>query len=78
MKPELDEDEEYLPLSLKDFHCTKCAFSKFTKQVSKTIKRHAKQPLERMYSDLSGKFSTRTKEEAQYYISLIDERIRYV
>jgi hypothetical protein len=36
IKSEMYEDKEDMSSALKDFHCTACALSKFTKQVFKT------------------------------------------
>jgi hypothetical protein len=78
MKSEMYEDEEDMPSALKDFYCTACALSKFTKQVLKTTEHRVQQPLNRMYSDLSEKQAVKIKDDAQYYITLIDEKTRYV
>jgi hypothetical protein len=78
MKSEMYEDEEDMPSALKDFHCTTCALSKFTKRVFKTTEHRVKQSLTRMYSDLSEKQAVKTKDGAQYYVTLIDEKTRYV
>ena len=78
MKAEMYEDGGLLPSLLENFHCTACALSKFTKQVLKTTRRRVQEPLDRMYSDLSGKQAVKTKGDAQYYITLIDEKTRYV
>src|SRR5215213_6979714 len=78
MRTEMYEDEEDLPTSLKDFHCTSCALSKSTKQVSKITERRVPKPLDRMYFDLSEKQIVKTKDDAQYYVTLIDEKTRYV
>src|SRR5215213_4738375 len=78
MRTEMYEDGGDLPTPPKDFHCTSCALSKFTKQVSKTIEHRVPKPLDRMYSDLSEKQIVKTKGDAQYYVTLIDEKTRYV
>src|SRR5215213_2115759 len=78
MRTEMYEDERDLPTPPKDFHCTSCALSKSTKQVPKTTEHRVPKPLDRMYSDLSGKQAVKTKGGAQYYVTLIDEKTRYV
>jgi hypothetical protein len=78
MKSEMYEDEEDMPSALKNFHCTACALSKFTKKVFKTTEHRVQQPLNRMYSDLSEKQAVKIKGGAQYYVTLIDEKTRYV
>src|SRR5215213_5709709 len=78
MRTEMYEDREDLSTSLKDFHCTTCALSKFIKQVSKTIEHRVSKSLDRMYFDLSEKQIVKTKDGAQYYVTLIDEKTRYV
>jgi hypothetical protein len=78
MKSEMYEDEEDMLSALKDFHCTACALSKFTKQVLKTTEHRIQQSLNRMYFDLSEKQAIKIKDDAQYYVTLIDEKTRYV
>jgi hypothetical protein len=78
MKSEIYEDKEDMSSALKDFHCTACTLSKFTKQVLKTTEHRVQQSLNRMYFDLSEKQAVKTKDGAQYYVTLIDEKTRYV
>jgi hypothetical protein len=78
MRSEMYEDGGDISTTPKDFHCTACALSKFTKQILKSTEQRVKQPLDRLHSDLSGKQPVKTKGGAQYYVTLIDERTRYV
>jgi hypothetical protein len=78
MRSEMYEDEGEISTTLKDFHCTTCALSKSTKQILKSTEQRVKQSLDRLYFDLSGKQPVKTKSGAQYYVTLIDEKMRYV
>ena len=74
---DLYKDKNEVPLLPKNFHCKSCALSKSTKKVPEPLKSHAKEPLERCHSDLSGKFSVPSMGKSRYYITLIDEYTRY-
>jgi hypothetical protein len=78
MRFEMYEDGGDISVTFKDFHCIACVLSKFTKQISKSTEQRVKQPLDRLYFDLSEKQLVKTKSEAQYYVTLIDEKTRYV
>jgi hypothetical protein len=78
MRSEMYEDKEDISTTLKDFHCTTCALSKFTKQILKSTEQRVKQSLDRLHFDLSEKQLVKSKSEAQYYVILIDEKTRYV
>ena len=64
-------------LKPKNFHYTACALGKLIKTTPGGSTNKAKEPLDRMYLNLSRKFSIQSAEEALYYVSLINEKIRY-
>jgi hypothetical protein len=55
MRSEMYEDGGEILTTLKDFHCTACALSKFTKQILKSTEQRVKQSLDRLHFDLSEK-----------------------
>ena len=48
---------ELIPSKPENFHCPPCLLSKSTHKSEKSSQKHAKNPLEIIHSDLSGKFS---------------------
>jgi hypothetical protein len=60
----------------KKFHCEPCLQSKSTKTTPKTTYVRAKEELELVHSDLSGKFSVPSYGGSNYYISFVDDKTR--
>ena len=74
---DLYEDGDDIPPIPKDFHCNTCALSKSTKKIPSLLETHAKAPMEKCHTDLSGKFTVPSLGGANYYVTLIDEYTRF-
>ena len=75
LKPELYDTT--IPTVPTKFFCKSCSLSKSTKRKPKSTYIHAKEKLELIHSDLSGKFSVPSYGSYNYYITLIDDKTRY-
>jgi hypothetical protein len=72
-----DANQIKLPKRLDNFHYETCATSKSLHHKPSSIGTLNTKPFERIYSDLSGKFSTKLIGGSRYFISFIDDATRF-
>jgi len=77
IEAKLYTDGHLLPPPPPDFHCTACHLSKSVKNVPPTTETRAKQHFELIHSDLSGKFSVPSLGKSLYYMTFIDDKLRF-